>query len=223
MKNILTTFLIILSVNVFAQKGFYIRPVIGAGISKLTFRKISGFSLDRTSCFGYKGGINIGYRFKRLGIETGLNYNSIAYELKNLVFESNAQPFTGNAILSVYDARARFNYITLPISVNYQVPLINKFNLLPQIGFGLNYNLNGKATFTPKSPTDPKMVNDLPRNVTTCSGIASILIQYNLSHNLSVAAGPAVNYIYSDIDHIFQHSYSNLLLLTFDAGVTIKL
>ena len=227
MKFFLTVFLIILSTIVYAQKGFYIKPVIGVGISDIDYgRKYrDAYKPDDVSGLAYKIMIMTGYQFSRWKLETGLGYLSVKNGYNNLIF---IDPYTGAMPTTTAYADVRYvsSYLIIPVQVAYSAPINKKFDVQPQLGLSLNYNFNTKASgsefeMSGKKKLDYETIN-LKYKTTELVGNAGIMLNYKLTKKMAISAGPSLIYFIANTENMAIYK-STLYCVMLDAGITLKM
>jgi len=207
---------IMCSVSTFAQKGFFIKPNIGSGITSTrmlttTPRKIHGTT----------AGIQLGYSFSRLRLGIGAAILNTGFCLKNLAFESGYNPQTGTAT-ETFDYTTRFNDLLIPISVGFTIPTRGKLAIIPEVSFAPSFTLRNTSKF------EYQPSGDITRNTTThianrftTFGIASVNLVYNITPHIGIFLSPT-----------YYRSFNNVLkarpgftmyAITANAGVIWKL
>ncbi len=223
MKVILTILFITLSLNVFAQKGFYLKPTVGIGYGGRIHRaELSNIPMDNARGFSYKMLMMAGYGKKRWKFEAGLGYLSQKYGYNGLSL--NLDP---NVVSKSYaNVRYTTNYITLPILAGYSIQVNNRLRFQPQIGLSLNYNMVTKAR-AEEFDMSGKKIGDVPgidfkSKTFEIAGNVGLPLIYDLNKKLSIAAGP------SFVGFLTQTKRLELFkaipyALMLDAGLILKL
>lgn len=227
MKNILSILLIVFSTSVFAQKGFYIKPVIGAGITDVDYwreyRNIN--KLDDVNGLTYKVMVMGGYQFKKLRLEFGLGYLSVRNGYDHAPF-SYIDNFGIPASTVYADVRYTSSYLAIPVQVAYAFNINDKFDLQPQLGLSLNYNLNTKASGSEYDLAGKKLKEYPTMNfkykTTELAGNAGIMLNYKLTNKLTLFAGPALTYFIANIENMRVYKATTYCVMI-DAGITMKL
>lgn len=227
MKKILTILLIILSANAWAQNGLYLQPTIGAGITDIDYwseyRNVN--KLDDVNGLAYKMMIMAGYQFSRWKLEVGLGYLSVKNGYDHITFSYPFNPSMPAA--TVYaDVRYVSSYLSVPVQVVYSAPISKKFDVQPQVGLGLNYNFNTKASgseyeLSGKKKLDYPIMN-MKYKTTELVGNAGIMLSYKLTKKMSVIAGPALTYFIANTENMKIYK-ATIYCVTLDAGITMKL
>jgi len=195
------------SSTVNAQNGFYLSPSVGVGATNVkqnyTYNDPTGNSITRSSLINYNAKIGIGYKYKNWRFQTGLQYLQTGYELNNLLFSSDfdpAQPVTtGTGTYQI-----RYKHLGIPLQVGYVIQPQKKFSLVPFIGLLTTYNIDAKSniemgnaiTNTSWSRKD----FDNRYNRMSVWGTAALYGQFNLNNNISLFAGPSLQYMISNFD-----------------------
>lgn len=216
------------SSSVHAQNGFYLAPLAGAGISNTQHRYTTydnagiATSTHTSSIFSYNFRAGIGYRYKNWRFESGLQYMSNGYLMKDLVFGSGYDPATGT-IQSYGSYRVRLNHIGIPLQVGYSIPLSRKLSLIPSVGFITTYTFNGTYETNEGSSVrtgdwTKKSLDDYGR--ISVWGQASLQLEYKVNQKISLFGGPSLQHqFFKDGGGLWKNPYN----LHFNLGVKIGL
>lgn len=212
-----------------AQQGFFIQPQLDLGVTNMRYRA-SGFAATfrptHNKDLGYAAGIGAGYQFRRWNIQTGLGYMRTGYRFPvYLVDEKNFQIVASG---NVY----KWNqYVLLPVTVGYRMPLTKRFALEPLAGGELSYNLGewskttlpglGEVRKTPSAYFN----ESFPR--LSVFGKAALTLRYSITPRIGIHAGATGRYMLTNFvkqeavaagSAVYMHPW----LLSGSAGVSYQ-
>lgn len=209
-----------------AQNGFYLSPSLSAGISNQASSYIStnenGVPYERkpAAILNYSFRAGIGYRYKHWRLESGLTYVSSGYNQKGLIFGDDFDPVKGLITSNGY-YKMRTNYIGIPLSVGYAIPLSIRLSLVPAAGITATYLVSGSSELN-----DGKNVYRGPLTSTTLDHFgrvsiwtqASLTMEYKVSDKIRLFGGPGIQYL-----HGSTAKGKGLYNVNFNLGVSIGL
>jgi hypothetical protein len=231
-KTLFLVGIVSLTAPTFAQNGFYLSPSVGAGISNTKQDFFStdpnGSKIKRDDIFSYSGSLNVGYKLNHWRLEAGIQYSISGFNYGKLVFGNNFPDTTSQG-----SAETRYQHLSIPIKVGYEIRLGSKFKLIPFAGVITSYNL-GATTITNINGEGKNTYSwtkerfDYNNHRITIWGTAALRAEYKLSNRISLFAGPSVQYM---ISNLLKSPYSNPVYnasqrnytFNLDLGVNIKL
>lgn len=214
----------------FAQKGFYLKPIAGIGLTNARMDSY-GTNPQPDVSMGYRLQAGVGYRSGNWGIETGLSYFTTGYQWKSRFTEDNFNPGTGQGQGSPFDVRAVYRHIGLPVLLGYHLPLTSRWGLEPSLGVEMTYNTGATAVLT--GGIDDRIdlkgddFTDINRRF-SLFGVAQLHASYKLQGKLSLAGGFSGRYMVSNLvkkpeGPVPYDAQQRHYLLTFDLGIIYRL
>lgn len=120
-KRLTVASLIFLAGTASAQRGFYLKPMAGFGLTNASMDSY-GINSRPDVSVGYRLQAGVGYQIGRWNIESGLSYFTTGYQWQDLYNEDNFNPGTGQGQGRPFDLRAVYRHIGLPVLLGYHLP-----------------------------------------------------------------------------------------------------
>lgn len=217
MKHITSLLVLgLFSLSSFAQKGFYLAPSIGAGISnggmRMTYSAVDMQTLrdqyNFKNVFSYKVGMSIGYQCHHWRFQTGLQYLTRGFKLDDQPFlPLNIDP--SNNILS--DLSINYKHIVIPLQIGYQLNLSRKLSLVPYLGLMVGYNTGGIISLNTEGKiARERMTKEIFDNVNHRLSLWTTVVfhvAYKVNNKISLFGGPSYQQIISNLED-FPNDFS---------------
>ncbi len=182
----------------FAQRGLYVAPSVGMGMSNAAqdFFTVdqNGRQIKPAAVFCYNAQVGIGYRFGRWRLETGLQYAITGFTHKALFFDDiPADAAEGTE-------QTRYYHLSVPLCVGYTLPLSSRWSLSPMAGALVSFNTGARTIvdFPVFRESDTKWTSDnfkTQKQGTSVWGNVSLQAGFRLNGRVTVFAGPGLQYM----------------------------
>jgi hypothetical protein len=134
-----------------AQNGFYLAPHIGAGISQVKPSVaespfIKG-NASRSWILCFNAEVGIGYRYKNLRIQSGIQYLTSGFQLDNIHIHQDPDPGSFYFLGGDDYWKFTYNHLAVPLNVGYAISR-KRLSVVPYLGILVSYNLGAKSIMT---------------------------------------------------------------------------
>lgn len=216
MKYWITLTMHIAAFTLFAQEApkekspFYVGGFYSADYTK------GGFD----GAYGYNTGINLLRNISpKFRMDIGLHFSSIGERKENLTFGSSLNPATG-AFDTTKTLRQKYQFIELPIKVNYFVAKSKRVNVFLLAGLAPNYFLRTRTAYDTYPPDGNKIEGETYTNKNKSystigiSGTIGFGVELNLTERLSLNFQPEYRYYFAS---------TSLTAIGLNSGVIFRL
>ena len=220
-KLIATMVFLVAGITVTAQKGLFINPYFGAGITGVyDFRVLQHQTLRKETATTF--GISAGYAFTHFRFSAGIAVLNNGFGINGLITEHYIDAVTGETVKAgdTVNTTYTFTYIALPVTVGYTINPGGKVSVIPEISLSHAYNIT--YIYEMDYATGVKRRN----NYTATSGekftnfaMVSVNIGFKISKKMYLTLGPS----YTRLINELLDSQAKLTTLTANAGVLLKL
>lgn len=216
MKKFFFILLLVSGMTSYAQKGFFIQPIVGMGLTATSVVPQPEFFGEKDeSRFSYDPQLLVGYRYNNFIFKTGITYLKTG---ATGVVEQD--PFLEAQTLYRY-----YYYVSVPLSLGYCFRINPRFSITSSLFYSLGFKTSVEktvATFVTSSPASSYAYSSESTERYAASGTRSfagitIEAEYMLNSKFSISAGPQAQYKFSatfpdNTDFFRPYTY------TFNAG-----
>jgi len=191
MKKLIITILCFCSITSFAQDGFFLQPIIGAGFTNMKHNDDNDHMTSGDYAFTFDGGVRAGYQAGKWRFNTGLGYLRTGTKIPITLTDA-----LGNPIGTSY-IRYRYSHLVLPITVGRTFSMTRKLSLTPSAGPEFSYNISS----TEKDDFDGRVVHMSSSQFNgyyqrlSCFGLLEAALDYRVSPGLSLSLTPSFDYM----------------------------
>jgi hypothetical protein len=162
---------------IISRPGFYAGFSLGVAQSHLTNESISAVSKQISNPLNaFSGSAEFGYYFsKYFGLSTGIGLSSCSNELTLSTYQSNFnaidsenEPYQRQVTGSGIREQAKITFLTVPVFLNFRIPLNKSVGLFLQTGVAIavplvkNYSSSGIFTYKGYYPAYNVLLENLP-------------------------------------------------------------
>jgi opacity protein-like surface antigen len=166
---------------------------------------------NEQAAFGYNAGVFARYSvFQKFELEFGIQYANQSHQFKNVTLANEI-----GAPIGTSDSRCNYNYVELPLRINYKFHQKEKLAIYSTIGASANFFINS-TTLTQNTLYDGTKSRDkevtpyLTPNRSTISFLFGIGVNYPLTEKLNLRFEPILRYSLTPLADapILQYNYS---------------
>lgn len=182
----------ILSLQAQAQKGLYMVPAVGLGISNTTTRTQHTPGYQASPLFTYQVQAGLGYRLNKWRFQSGLFFFRSGYNPGDLMVINGYNP-DGTPVKT-----QRYNMVLLelgvPLQLGYTIPVTNRLHIMPAAGLMASYLFTGYSKV--KDGSGYHFSNRAMDNYGRFAlwGTLGAEFAYQLNSSLALTCGPALQY-----------------------------
>ncbi len=216
MKKLILIACIFCALNSNAQNGFFLQPEFGAGIGNTTAKFQSNIWVIRTDqpkpVTAYDFRLGAGFNFGHWAIASGIGYERSGFKRHYI---------DGDFVTIDNNLTEYFYHIMVPVTLSYRIRLCDHFYIAPAAGACVSYNTYVDETIVSKPGgtsvykyTGTMFENNFNRF--SLWGIVKAELGYKLNRQLTVTAGPEMQYMVTSANkNPNQNNYTVML----NAGV----
>ena len=214
MKKMLLSFACVLCTPAFGQDGFFLQPVIGAGITNI--KRVGAYNqTGNGNDISFDGGILAGYRAGRWIYSTGLVYLRTGTKLPITIVDGLGNPIGSSSIIY------RFSHLMLPVTAGRSFRMSKRLSLTPSAGVGISYNISESEKNSLYNVTTHMPASEFNNAYHQFGffGLVQAELAYKVSKAVSITCAPSFDYMLTNMakppdfiqPNYVQHNYALLL------------
>jgi hypothetical protein len=133
-RTLLAVFCFLSFFNCFAQTGWFLQPMVGAGAGKAVYKDSFRYPYKTSFVPTYSMRLNVGYQYSHIMLSAGAGVLRTGFAYLNYNYSSHH--FTDYF----------FNHLIIPLSVGYKLSSSGRWSFMPVAGPEITYNYSARIS-----------------------------------------------------------------------------